>query len=123
MNNLYGLAMFQHLPIGIFQIYENNSITESFVNKVLNTHDCRDIGYVLTVDLIYPDNIKHKSKNFPFYPENKIINPENFTEYMTEHVPKPYRPTSKLNCDQTNKECYIVQYRKFIFLCAYGYGY
>ena len=71
MNNLYGLAMFQHLPIGIFQIYENNSITESFVNKVLNTHDYSDIGYVLIVDLIYPDNIKHKSENFPFCPKNK----------------------------------------------------
>ena len=40
MNNLYGFGMLQHLPTGNFQIYENNSITESFINKVLNTHDC-----------------------------------------------------------------------------------
>ena len=76
MNNLYGFAMWQHLPIGNFQVFENNSLTESFVNKVLNTHDCSNIGYVLIVDLIYPVIIKLKSKNFPFCPENKIIDPK-----------------------------------------------
>ena len=45
----------------------------------------------------------------------RIINPDNFTEFMTEHVRKPYRPTSKLNCDQTNKEYFIVHYRNLIF--------
>ena len=64
MNNLYGFAMLQHLPIGKFQIYENISITETFVNKVLKTHDFNVIGYVLIVDLVYPDNIKHKTKRF-----------------------------------------------------------
>ena len=73
MNNLHGYAMLFHLPTGNFQIYENNSITESFINKVLNTHDCCNTGYVLIVDLIYPDNIKYKSKNFPFCPENKLL--------------------------------------------------
>ena len=103
MNNLYGFAMLFHLPTGNFQIYENNSITESFINKVLNTHDCSNTGYVLIVDLTYPDNIKYKSKNFPFSPENKTINPDNYTEYMREHEPNPHRPTSKLVCDQTSK--------------------
>ena len=120
MNNLYGFAMLQHLPTGNFKIYENNSITESFVDKVLITHDCSNIGYVLIVDLIYPDNIKHKSKNFPFCPENKIINPNKFTEYMKEHVPNPHRSTIKLICDQTNKEYYIVHYRNLNFYLRMG---
>ena len=120
MNNLYGFAMLQHLPIGNFQIYENNSITEYFVKKVLNTHDCSDIGYVLIVDLIYPDNIKHKSKNFPFCPENKAIDPNNFTDYMKEHVPKQFRPTSELIFDQTNKEYYIVHYKNLKFYVRMG---
>ena len=120
MINFYVFATLQHLPIGNFQIYENNSITESFINKVLNTHDCSNIGYILIVDLIYPDNIKHQSTNFPFCPENKTINPDNFTEYMKEHVPNPFRPTSKLICDQTNKECYIVHYRNLKFYIRMG---
>ena len=120
MNNLYGFAMLMHLPTGNFQFYENNSITKSFIIKVLSTHVCSNIDYVLIVDLIYPDNIKYKSKNFPFCPENKTINPDNYTEYMKEHEPKPNRPTSKLICDQTNKEYYIVHYRKLKFYVRMG---
>ena len=120
MNNLYGFAMLLYLPTGNFQIYENASITESFINKVLNTHDCSDIGYVLMVDLIYPDSIKYKTKNFQLCPENKTNNPDNYTEYMKEHVPKPNRPTSKLICDQTNKEYYIVHYRNLKFFIRMG---
>ena len=120
MNNLYGFAMLFHLPVGNFQIYENNSITECFINKVLNTHDCSDTGYVFIVDLIYPDNIKYKSKNFPYCPENKTLNPVNYTEYMNEHEPKPHRPTSKLICDQTNKEYYIVHCRNLKFSLRMG---
>ena len=33
MNNIYGFAMLQYLPIGNFQIYENNSITETLLIK------------------------------------------------------------------------------------------
>ena len=82
MNNLYGFVMLQHLPIGNFQIYEINSLTESFIDKVLYNQDCSIIGYVLIVDLICPDNIRDKSTNFPFCPENEIIDPNNVTEYM-----------------------------------------
>ena len=120
MNNLYGFAMLMHLPTGNFQIYENNSITESFINKVLNTHDCSNTGYVLIVDLIYPDNIKYKSKNFPYCPQNKTIDPVNYTGYMREHEPKPHRATSKLICDQTDKEYYIVHYRNLKFYLRMG---
>ena len=120
MKNLYGFAMLQHLPMGSFQIFGKNSITESFLNKVLNTHDCSNIGLVLIVALKYPDIIKHKTKIFPFCPENKIINPDNFKEYMKEHVPQPYRPTTKLICDQTKKEYYIVQYRNLKFYLRMG---
>ena len=120
MNNLYGISRLQHLPTSNFQIYESNSITESFINKVLSTHDCINLGYVLLVDLIYPDNIKYKTKNFPFCPENKTIVPNNFTEYMKEHVPKTFRPIGKLICDQTNKEYYIVHYRNLKFYIRMG---
>ena len=120
MNNLYGFAMLLYLPTGNFEIYENNSITESFINKVLNTSDCSNTGYVLIVDLIYPDNIKYKSKNFPFCPENKTINPDNYTEYMKEHEPKPHRPSTKLICDQNNKEYYIVHFRNLKFYLRMG---
>ena len=81
--------MSQHLPTGNFQTYGKSSITESFVDKVLNTHDCSINGDELIVDVIYSDTTKEKSKNFPICLEIKVINPKNFTECMKEHVPKP----------------------------------
>ena len=87
---------------------------------MLNYLDCSNIGYVLRGDLIYPDSIKNKSENFPFCPENKIVHPDNFTELMKEHVPKPYRPTSKLICDQTKKKYYIIHYRNLKFYLRMG---
>ena len=43
------------------------------LEDILNTPDDSDIGYVIEVDLKYPDNIKDKTKNFPFAPVNKKI--------------------------------------------------
>ena len=88
------------------------------LNKV--THDFSNIGYVLIVDLIYPDNIKNNSINFAFCPQNKSINPDNYTEYMKEHEPKPNKPTGKLICDQIDKEYYIVHYRNLKFYIRMG---
>ena len=43
-NNLNGYAMSQHPPTGNFQIYEKNTITESFIDKILSTNDCSNFG-------------------------------------------------------------------------------
>ena len=39
---------------------------------------------------------------------------------MKERIPKPYRPTSKLICDQTNKVYNIVHYRNLKFYVPMG---
>ena len=39
---------------------------------------------------------------------------------MKEHEPQPHGPTSKLICDQTNKEYYIVHYRNLKFYIGMG---
>ena len=118
-NNLDGHSMSQHLPTGNFQLFEKFSITESSLGKMLNTRDCSNTSCVLIVDLIYPERIKEKSENFPLCPENRVTNPKNFTEYMKERVSKQYNPT-KLICDQTNKEYYIVHYRNIKFYVRIG---
>ena len=60
------------------------------LEDILNTPDDSDIGYFIEVDLIYPDNIKEKTKNFPFAPVDKKINPDNFNEYVEEMKPDTY---------------------------------
>ena len=65
-NILYGWAMSEYLPYDEIKI---DNIIE--LEDILNTPDDSDIGYFVEIDLIYPNNIKEKTKNFPFAPENK----------------------------------------------------
>ena len=65
--NLYGHSMSQPLPYGEIKFEKDFCI-----NKLLNTPDENDIGYFVEVDLKYPDNIRQKTKHFPFAPEKNL---------------------------------------------------
>ena len=72
-NNLCGWAMSESIPYDKIKLDNNNNLED-----ISNTPDDSDIGYFVEVDLKYFDNIKQKTKNFPFAPENKKINPDTF---------------------------------------------
>ena len=114
-NNLYGHSMSQYLPYD--EIKFDNTVK---LEDILNTPDDSDIGYFIEVDLIYPDNIKEKTKNFPFAPVNKKINPDNFNDYMKENKPDTYTSTKKLICDWSDKKNYLVHYRMLKFYIRHG---
>ena len=65
-NKLYGWAMSEYLPYDEIEFDRNVRLED-----ILNTADDSDIGYFIEVDLKNPDNIKEKTKHFPFAPENK----------------------------------------------------
>ena len=65
-NNLYGLSMNEPLPYDEIKFDKNVKLED-----ILNTPGYNDIGYFVEVNLSYPDNIKQKTKNFPFAPEKK----------------------------------------------------
>ena len=68
-DNLYGHSMSQYLPYD--EIKFDNTVK---LEEILNTPDDSDIGYFIEIDLKYPNNIKEKTKNFPFAPmNNKLI--------------------------------------------------
>ena len=76
--NIYGHSTIQPLLFDELEMWLGDP--ELYMKKlveILNTPDDSDIGYFLEVDSRYPDNIKEKTKNFPFCPENKKINPKN----------------------------------------------
>ena len=65
---LYGHSRSQALP------YDVNKFDKSVkLEDFLNTPGISDIGYFVEVDLTYPDNMKEKSKHFPFALENKEV--------------------------------------------------
>ena len=109
-NNLYGHSMSEPLPYDEIK-FDNNVKLED----ILNTPDDSDIGYLIEVDLKYSNNIKEKTKHFPFAPVNEKINPEDFSDYMKEIKLDTYNQTKKLICDWSDNKNYLVHYRMLKF--------
>ena len=109
-NNLYGHSMSELLPYDEIKFDRNVELED-----VLNTPDDSDIGYFVEADLIYPDSIKEKTKNFPFAPVNNKIDPENFNDYMKEIKPDTYTQNKKSICDWSDKKNYLIHYRMLKF--------
>ena len=114
-NNLYGHSMCQTLAYDEIKFDNNVNLAD-----ILNTPDDSDIGYFVEVNLTYPNNIKQKTKIFPFAPEIKKINPDNFNDYMKEVKPDNYIQTKKLICDWSDKKNYLVHYRMLKFYIRHG---
>ena len=72
--NFYGHSMSQMLPYNELEMW--HGLPDLYMNKLeetLKTPDDNDVGYFIEVDLKYLDNIKEKTKNFPFCPEKKLF--------------------------------------------------
>ena len=65
-NNLYGHAMSQPLPVGDFKWKTD---FEDF--EVMTIADDADIGYILEVDLGYPEELHDLYSDYPLAPEKK----------------------------------------------------
>ena len=90
------------------------------LEEILNTPDDKEIGYFLEVDLKDPDNIKEKTQNFPFCPENKKNNPDKYDNYMKKIKPKNYTKFKKLISDSVDKKKYLIHYRMLKFYVRHG---
>ncbi|XP_031783954.1 uncharacterized protein LOC116417037 [Nasonia vitripennis] len=91
INNLYGWAMVQHLPVGKFKWikYETNPY---FFNAAPDS----DTGYFAEVDLEYPEEIHDEHQDFPF---------------CAEHRAPPDSQQKKLLTTLDDKTRYVIHYR------------
>ncbi|CAH2988204.1 unnamed protein product [Chilo suppressalis] len=69
-NNLYGHVMCQNLPYGGFEWVDTN------VNYKVGEHS--DVGYILEVDIDYPDFLHDLHSDFPFFPIKKNVDGNNY---------------------------------------------
>ena len=74
-NNLYGHSMSETLPYDEIKFDRDIKLKD-----ILNTPDDSNIGYFIEIIIKYPDNLKEKTKNFPFAPMNKKNNPDDFSD-------------------------------------------
>ena len=119
--NLYGHSMSQFLPYDEIEMWHGHPDKYwRWLDIFLNTPDDSEIGYFLEVDLKYPDDIKEKTRYFPFCPEIEKINPDKYNEYMNSIKPENYTKTKKLICDWTDKKKYLIHYRMVKFYVRHG---
>ena len=69
------------------------------LEEILNTTDDSDTGYFIEVDLKTPDDIKEKTKNIPFCPEQRVIPEDKYNGYLKKTKPKSFTKAKKLLCD------------------------
>ena len=88
-NNLYGWAMYQKLPVNNFKWVKNTSrINEEFIK---NYNENIKKGYILEVDVKYPQKLHDLHSDLPFLPKRMKID-----------------KCKKLICNLHNKKKYVV---------------
>ena len=88
-NNLYGKAMTEKLPVRGFRwMIDISKIDEDFV-KDYDKNNSK--GYILDVDIDYPNKLQNLHSDLPFLPERMVIN-----------------NNKKLVCNLNDKKNYIV---------------
>ena len=108
-NNLYGWAMSQPLPVSDFQWMEK---VEGF--KVEEVPDDHPTGYILEVDLEYPEHLHDLHNDYPLAPEAMKVTPEMLSPYSKQLAEDlHYHPgaVKKLVPNLYNKSKYILHYR------------
>src|SRR6266516_3078894 len=97
MNNLYGRAMIDPLPVSDFRFLKRHKINNLY--KTIRTWpDDDEIGYALEVDLKYPHHLHDKHNDYPLAPEHlditaDMISP--YSRYLLETLGKKVPPKNK----------------------------
>ena len=118
-NNLYGWAMSQPLPKSGFH-WKRVIPTEEQIMKIgLNANK----GWILEVDLEYPEELHNLHNDYPLAPEKRAIEPWKISEYqrrlMAELGLEPPK-TEKLVLTLEDKEKYVVRYKNLQFYLSQG---
>ena len=93
-NNFYGGIMLQYtLPLKDFELVEDNSLDEK-----LQTEDEGDIGFLVEVDLEYPDELHDNYADYPLVPYKESTDPLEMSDFQTS-----LRNTPKLTASKTKK--------------------
>ena len=118
MNNLYGWAMSEYLPYEGFKWFKNfdgfdvNSISEK-----------NPIGYILEVDLEYPDELHPSHNDYPLAPEKLAVSYEMLSDYCKKSAEKyeiKVGDVKKLIPNLGNETNYVLHYRDLQLYLSLG---
>ena len=111
VNGLYSWALCQPLPLRDFKWVDEGELKHLDIANL--GHD--QIGYILEVDLEYPENLHDSHNHYPLAPERMKIEEEALSPYLknllASHDIKYSSSTEKLVPNLNDKKSYIVYYR------------
>ena len=92
-NNLYGGIMKDYcLPMHSFTTESDISIGE-----ILDTADDAPFGYIVNVDLLYPDAMHDDHQDFPLAPSKEIVDKDWLSDYQQELLAEYSLPSNDKN--------------------------
>ena len=80
-NNFHGWGMTQYLPFSDFKWMSKNRIDTFSLNSVKENSL---YGYILEVDLEYPNELRNSHSDYPLAPEKLRINKDMLSKYCTD---------------------------------------
>jgi hypothetical protein len=110
-NNLYGDAMSRVLPTGNFCWMSDQELTTFDVQRI---PDDSSTGYILEVDLEYPEELHDLHSDYPLAPEKMKVRDEllsNYSLHLKEKLGLKGPSAEKLVPNLSNKEKYVVHYQ------------
>lgn len=116
-NNLYGWAMAQPLPTSGFKWINPTDF------KVTDITDDAKYGYILEVDLTYPEKLHDSHNDYPLAPESINITNDMLSEHskkLKQKLSIGNSNVSKLVPNLNNKTKYVVHYRNLKFYLEQG---
>ena len=117
-NNLYGWSMSEYLPYKEFEWLEN---VDGFDVNSINKKS--DIGYILEVDLKYPDKLHELHNDYPLAPEKIAIISDILSNYCKSIADKydiQVGDVKKLITNLANKSKYVLLYRNLQLYLSLG---
>jgi len=118
-NNLYGWAMSKPLPKRGFK-WKRVLPSEE---EILEKEETAENGWILEVDLEYPEELHEEHNNFPLAPEKKVVKKEWMSGYQKRLIKdlelKP-PDCNKLLLTLQDKKNYVVHYRNLQFYLKQG---
>jgi len=119
-NNLYGWAMCQPLPTYDFAWLSEEEMTDFDVQEV---PDDSEDGYILEVDLEYPEQLHDQHSDYPLAPEKTKVTHEMLSPYcrqLSEDLNLGSASMQKLVPNLNAKSHYIVHYRNLKLYLSLG---
>jgi hypothetical protein len=113
-NNLYGWAMVQHLPTSGFKWADVS------IEQALSHAADSETGYILEVDMTYPDELHDAHNDYPLAPEKLEVQQEWLSAYQNEILGDANLKIKKLVPNLRAKCKYVVHYRNLQLYAQLG---